>query len=309
MEVLKKSMIVWGVLLILGCQGNDPFDRESNPFPKDLKNYTPEQPEALDTQAVKVKTYDVSANGEVNASKILHFVAGESGEYTINGRSFVDQTQFSLKGHNLPAGAELTADATNPGNWKLTWTPPVTVIPNGQRGVDLDISIEFVLAEGTSLRAQNAHAAFEKMTNFRLTVRHSDQQPVITSAGELDSTSSLSETTGRVSFNLTIVDPMSNAEFPPELWPEFQLDDSDTSLPGNMALQKTGSPEFRGGGQWVIPMALDLNLLGDHYRRNGENGKRININVSMLAESTVTDNESPVWSKTLSVQLLNKESK
>ena len=308
MNVLKLSMISLGVALTLGCQGNDPFDREANPFPEEMKNYTPDQPEAADTQTVKVKTYDVSANGELDSSKVLHFVAGESADYSINGRSFVDQTQFILRGHNLPEGASLTADPRNPGNWNLSWTPPVNLIPSGQHGVDVDIQIEFVLAEGTSPRAQNAHAPFEKMTDFRLTVRHSDQQPVITSAGELDNVTSVSEDSGVVSFNLTVVDPLSNGDFPPRMWPEFQMNDSDTSLPGNMALRKTGAPSFQGSGQWVIPMALDLNLLGDHYRRNGENGNRINVSISVLAESSVTENESPVWSKSLSVQLKNKES-
>ncbi len=308
MEVFKKSILLLGVTLTLGCQGNDPLNRDSNPFPKDMENYIPDQPEATDTQAIKVKTYDVSASGELDSSKVLHFVAGEPGEYIIGGRSFVDQTQFTLRGHNLPSNATLTPMASSPGNWKLTWTPPITVIPNGQRGVDIDISIEFVLTEGTSPRAQYAHAPFEKMTDFRLTIRHSDHQPVITSSGELDEITALNENSGKVSFHLTVVDPMSNGNTPPEIWPEFQMNDSDTSSPGNMALQKVGIPTFQGSGQWVFPMVLDLNLLGDHYRRNNENGKRINVSISMLAKSSVTDNESPIWSKALSVQLKNKES-
>lgn len=308
MKTFGKVVIGLGVALMLGCQGNDPFDRESNPYPDDIKNYTPEQPEATEEQTVKVKTFDVSAKGEVASTKVLHFVAGENGEYTIDARSFVDQTQFNLKPHNFPEGAQLTPVQGSPGSWILTWTPNVSVIPAGQMGVDIDVSIEFVIAEGTSPRAANAHAPFEKMTDFRLTVRHSDKQPVITTANQLDETTQLSEDSSNINFNLTVVDPMSNGDHPPELLKRFNFEDSNTSLPGNFALRSTSQPTFQGSGTWIFPMTLDLDLLGDHYRRNGENGKRINVNISVMAESSVTSNESPVWSKTISVQLKNKES-
>lgn len=289
---------------LVACNGNDPFDRTANPFPEEMSQDTPEIPAAAAEQVIKVKTFDITAEGEMDATRILHFVAGEKSEYQIQARSFVDQTEYSLKGVQLPAGATLKLAPGSNSQWILSWTPPVDFIPAGQQGRDVDVAIEFIVGEGSSARAKNAHAPFEKQTAFRLTVRHSDEQPVITSSADLDARQSVKESDGKVKFTVVVTDPKSNGSNPPVLYKKYDpAQGSETTLPGDFAVAAAGAPKHLGSGKWEIPFEFNAKLAGLYYRSVGENKSRINVSFGLQAQSAVTSNLSPEWSKTLTVEL------
>ncbi|MCB0408251.1 MAG: hypothetical protein KDD34_08610 [Bdellovibrionales bacterium] len=303
---MKPSLVLLlSTLILTACQGNDPLKREANPYPDAVENDLAVKPEEAATQDVKVKSYDVSVDGEVSAANILHFITGETSSYTIHARSFISQTNFTLKAVNLPKGAELKPVGNDNSEWVLTWTPPVTSIPKGQQGVDFDASIEFIVLEGTSPRAAFNHAIFEKQTPIRLTVRHSDEQPVILSSDELDSKKIINDKSGKITFSITLVDPKSTKEFEPEIMSRYNANrSSQSTLPADFAIfPSSKKAEYLGSGKWKVYLDIDTTLLGWYYKNQGEKAKSINISFEIVAKSQMTENISPAWSKTLTLDL------
>ena len=98
MKLWKDKLIVLlGLLALVACNGNSPFDRESDPIKSysSLKDDVPQeelQPEQREQQAI-VKPFDIHVVSE--DTKRLQFVAGEESRYEISARVYIEGVQAS----------------------------------------------------------------------------------------------------------------------------------------------------------------------------------------------------------------------
>lgn len=300
---MKHFVILLSTLTIVACHGNDPTNRESNPFPESFVADQESSELKVEEQELLPQLFFVTAEGQVESTQILHFVAGSTKSYKINGRSMVDQTSFDLQALNLPEGATLKPDGN--GQWDLTWTPSVNIIPEGQKGVDFDTEIEFKVLETTSPRAKYAFSTAYKKTPFRLTVRHSNEQPTIEPSKEIFNLETVREAQGSISFSIIVTDPASNGSLAPKFLREFDSGSSrQTALPAGFALSRgTSAPKYLGDGRWEVPFTLNLAMITNYYKSKGENKKTLQLSFELLAQSQHTKNQSPVWVKTIGLEL------
>lgn len=296
-------------LAIAGCQGNDPFNRNSDPlndYPE-MKNDLVEKPAEADPQKIMVKTFDIRSDSDVESSRLLQFIAGEEASYFIRARSFVPETNFNLQIHNAPEGLKLASEDPKQGLWKLTWRPDKKFIPVGQEGWEHAIEVEFVILKGTNPRATNAHSVFEKKESFTLTVRHSDEQPFIEGSKELDDLTSV-KAGAVINFSVVVTDPAGYGDFAPELSPTFDptsMSKETNFLYGSFALtpQQNKSPTKLSEGRWRYYWTLDTNLIANKYKSFANKNGQISVEFQMRALSQITGNRSPLWNKALQIEI------
>src|SRR5690606_35148418 len=154
--------------------------------------------------------FDIHSEDEQDSRRILNFVEGEASVQPIRARLYMDGVRFDLKAHNLPSGATLTPDGSEPGVWNFTWKPELGFIPPSQRERQWDMQIELVPQVGEDNRALGSlPSQLERTVTFSLMVRHTELEPTIVAIKGLGSELSESQA---VPFKIEVADPAGHSD-------------------------------------------------------------------------------------------------
>ena len=319
MKDLKLTLSIFLVAALVGCNGNDPGNRESDPLKKhpDLKNYIPpsevpaevvpqEQPR---TQMFKSQLFDIRADQEIQSAAIFHFVAGERKRHTLKVRTFVDGVKSTLKPSGLPKGAHLTEAPDEPGTWILEWAPAFDLVGPHMSTWKGNFQLEYVVQPGTPAPQAELFKGEEKAISIGLLVARSSQQPKILDVSlKLGPYSEGQE----IPFHVDVIDPVGGTKQAPDLFitwePENQTAEKKL-FPGNNGVvrdPKNLKPVARGDGSWRFFYVYKTWVVAEEARRQGAT-EQVDAEFLVIANSSISDHSST--SPTQKVQIkLNQES-
>lgn len=201
----QQTVAALMALILMGCQGSDPLNRESNPV-KDYKKITDEAV-PLHDQKLRQQSYagdlyvlDVSENGK--AKMIFNFAEGVAKTYNINIRALVDKVVYRAK-LVLPSEAE-GKGITLSSDGKLSWTPPAKTIPATQGSVTYKAKI-ILEASTVDAQAKKLLANKDLTTDIEIKVSRQEAEPKIKSIEGINE-KAVYESNQKVKFRMTVID-------------------------------------------------------------------------------------------------------
>lgn len=311
------TVLFLSILMVIGCEGNSPFERESNPlvdYP-DVQDDVSVRPEAADPQATMLPSYSMEVIG-LEVDEAMTFTRGQTGTYDIRVTNNVPQTEFSVvmlqnadgsEGTNCAAGLaclNLTEQTSDTQIYTLTWTPDTDFQADFQEFQN-QIRLEFVVGADSSPRAIGAHSIFEKQRTFTTVVRYSNDQPVITGSPTFNAESVVfNESQGEVRFQVRIQDPNASDSNRPRMIIE---DSGDASAAGydvaaGRYLEPVRAPQ-RDGDSWTAEYLLDVRALAQINRGEAGSNGRFTAGFNMGVLSTASNLFSPIWSPSFVVNV------
>jgi hypothetical protein len=323
---VQVSIIVFSLSLVVGCGGNNPFDRSQDPL-KDypsLKNATPEQtappaePESVDppVQQFLEDNHIVTVSGKLT-DEPFRFVRGQETIYEIEVRNLVPDTVFSYDitrnvdqssnsnedcNSNLPCLDLLSVDGDRQ-TYELKWNVP--------QNFELDdpdyakrIEMSFVYKEGTSQAARAVHDLVLNSREFNVEVDFSNEPVFIQGSEQLDGEQvTFNESQGRVNIDIRIVDPNGSNARKPEI--QFSAVSMNVDyLAMGFLVPTSAAPQLRNG-VWVQRFELNVAGLAAAYRaQNPEASGQFTSGFTARAHSTATrESSEQAWERSFFVNM------
>lgn len=200
----KLTSVALAALVMGGCQGSDPLNRESNPV-KDYKEIIDEaiplQDQKQRTQAYAGDLYVIDVNENGKTKMIFNFAEGVQKTYQLNVRMLVEKVTFTAK-LELPKEAEGKGITWNPSG-SLSWTPPSRTIPTTQSSVSYKGKIVLIPVT-TDPKAIKLLANKDLSTEIEIKVSRLEAEP------KIKAISGINDKTvhpGAFNFSLTVSDP------------------------------------------------------------------------------------------------------
>jgi hypothetical protein len=254
-----------GLLLLTGAG----CERKSNPVEEyDLGNDVPANQVKATSQSFDGVVFDMQVEGRKDGSRDLDFYEGKSGSYKIKARCLIPGTEWSLKKHNFPPGADLvqTGEA---GVWLVRWTPAKDIIPKDMSEHSFDVQVEFVIGQNTTARAREFFASDKRnrVRDFTLKVSYPESQPTISIVGLDKSEIKRGEV---VPFTVEVVDPASSAKRRPDLVVTKDASSQTNEakafpLPSAVIYNPDKADQFAGNGKWVFHLYFDTTMVPAQY--------------------------------------------
>lgn len=301
-----KLILLTGVLALVACNGNSPFERESDPIKaySSLKGDVPQEElseEQREQQAI-VKPFDIHVVSE--DTKRLQFVAGEESRYEISARVYIDGAQAGLRIKDAPDGLELLEKDASQGLWEVVWTPPKNAVSITDDDAEIPLELELVVSGGSAADAAKINA-LETIAQYTIEVRKSKKDPFIVGSQEFDNINKVNEDVN-VNFSVVVEDPAAFDDWSPQLManydPSSRVQDESVLFAGNAVIPNPNkSPEKVGESRWKTHWILNTPFLAAIYKDRKVNNK-ITVEFSMQAQSQVTDRTSAAWTKRLTVE-------
>ncbi|NQZ01636.1 MAG: hypothetical protein HRT45_13315 [Bdellovibrionales bacterium] len=320
------TTILFAMALMVGCGGNNPFDRSQDPL-KDYPSFKTDSPEQTappvepeseprEVQQFLEDTYKVTVKGKL-ADEPFVFTRGEAKSYEIEVRNLVPDTVFAYEivgnidgsdsansncNENLPC-LELIDVQGDLLKYELKWTPSATFeLDSPDFSGRIEMSFEY--KDGTSETAMDLHDLVVSSREFAVAVQYSDEPAYIQGATRFDSDrSEFNEADGNVNVDIRIVDPNASSARRPQIQYVGSMTSVDYHAIGFLNPAMT-APELRDG-VWVQRYQLNLAGLAAAYRAQnpGATGS-FTAGFSLSALSTATGLTSPqVWERTFVVNL------
>jgi len=229
--VMKTStffLVGLSALYLMGCQGQNPFRRQSDPTSqytvkensrpyRTNESKEPATPPPDTRERVCPESFRISVEGS-HGSRTLYFVEGESKTYNINVRNLLGD-KFSLSTPKIPQGASFAAIDAAAGKFRFTWTP-------GRVG-NMSHRQESLVLQFTSPAYQTAcpvnSAAVEQLD---VVVQMSNDEPSLEITGLTKNVLPFGED---IEFQVRIKDPNGSANYVPNLINGFMRADARNS--------------------------------------------------------------------------------
>lgn len=270
---MKISKIIFTLCLlssVVACSGSDPFDRNSDPY-KDYPNHDPKagrfappqeipevqpappEPEPV-VQEFRPKAFDINAEKQVLAQRVLNFTEGVATTHRIVVRAYVPTLKFSLKAHDLPEGATLN-QGDSADIWLLSWQPKTGLVPQKMDGIETSIKLELLVGAENPVEVKKLYNSEDRFVNFGLAVTKNKTQPKIEKVTLGQGPFKDNEV---IPFQVEVSDPSSTDALPPQVY--FSYDPASFSgetklLQGDQGVYVSSGkpmPKRLANGHWVF---------------------------------------------------------
>lgn len=254
-ELLKVTIFSVATLVtlnsLISC-GPSGSTRPAKKYDQLRKSSIPERPVQPRNQ-VYVGTDTYSIKPETN----LEFVTGRKTEVKIKALLQIPGAQYDLIANDLPEGATLTQDPSNPLFWILNWQPNTDVIPRGQKQISGEIHFALQI---NSLPDVQSETFLKKMTTQATvvyTVSIAQDRPIITAINDL---SEEIKEGASVNFTVVVKDAVSETSNPPKLDIFYTGQESSSEglrFNGSMFVTQKGAPvKNEADGTWTFLMSF-----------------------------------------------------
>ena len=193
----------------------------------------------------------------------MPFVVGQESTHNLNIRRFDRGFEVNLVAENLPKGAELKEDPSNPDLWYLKWTPGEEIIPTGKSFARLPLKIRLFAAHQDP-EIGKVLAQIEGSATLNAVVYHQTEQPLLDVPDLSQATISDKEA---FNFSIAVADPTSANQTPPTImvyFPESYTNQDHTWYDLSSRVRrdpKASKPKREKDGSWTFRYIIDTSDL------------------------------------------------
>lgn len=305
--ILKKYLVsslalAAFTLATSACSKNSsPFNWQKDPTGKykDLSGYVPPHtnPDLGQDLSLCPLAYSFRIEDQQQRHP-LEFEAGAQKSYKLFIKTAPNVGSYSLNVQNFPANATLKRNSLN--EWTITWTPPINLIPTyaGYWMQDASVIINAPAASATC----SSSAMTQSLTFL---VGRANAKPSISSTFNENT---VFNSTDKVKFDVTVVDPAATDALIPELNITFDA----SNLTAEQETLRADDAVQCGGGQkikeqtWKYSCTFDASTVAK--KKDGQDGGIIQSKFNMFAVSSVNKFQSADLAQIVRIALPVKES-